>query len=213
MATKHRAIEAATVAFADRGVAGTSLDGLAAELGVTKQTILYHFGSKDGLLTAVLTEAARDLVETLRSAGAPDDPDWERVVTIVRASFDLAIRRPDLLGLLREVNRLGRPWSEVVLDVLQPLVDRALGFLDDGMRRGRFRPGDPEMVLLSAYAVVTGVVADAEVLRAVGLELDLRVAVRLRRSLLSFLEAALVAPPVVLDGGGSGPRRGDDPCR
>lgn len=206
MATKHRAVEAATVAFADRGVAGTSLDGLAAELGVTKQTILYHFGSKDGLLTAVLTDGARELVETLRGAIEPADPDWDRVVNIVRASFALAIRRPDLLGLLREVNRLGRPWSEVVLDVLQPLVDRAVCFLDEGMRQGRFRSGDPQMVLLSAYAVVTGAVADAEALRAVGLDLDLRVAVRLRRSLLSFLEAVLVVTPIPDDRGGQGER-------
>jgi len=60
------------------------------------------------------------------------------------------------------------------------------------MAAGRFRHGDPQMVLLSAYAVVTGVVSDGEVLRAVGLQLDLRVAARLRRTLLVYLEAALV---------------------
>jgi hypothetical protein len=59
------------------------------------------------------------------------------------------------------------------------------------------------MVLVSTYSVVTGVVSDAEVLRAVGLDLDLRVAARLRRTLLSFLEAVLVGPS-----SGSGGRSG-----
>lgn len=193
MSTKHRALDAATVAFAGRGVAGTSLDGLAAELGVTKQTILYHFGSKDGLIASVLNTAAEDLLAELEVATDGSEPGWDRVVAMVRASFALAVRRPELLGLLREVSRLGPPWSEVVVDLLQPLIDRAVANLESGMAEGRFRPGDPRLVLVSAYALVTGVVTDAEVLRAVGLELDLRVAVRLRRTLLWFLEAALVA--------------------
>lgn len=183
---------AATVAFADRGVAGTSLDALAAELGVTKQTILYHFGSKNGLITDVLTEAAADLLAELESAIDRSDPGWERVESTIRASFALAIRRPELLGLLREVNRLGQPWSALVLEVLRPLVDQAVAYLEAGMEAGQFRSNDPRLVLVSSYAAVTGVVTDAEVLRAVGLELDLRVAVGLRRTLLSFLRAALI---------------------
>lgn len=190
--TKDRALAAATVAFAGKGVAGTSLDGLAAELGITKQTILYHFGSKDGLITAVLVEAAEELLSAMQSAIDVSQPGWDRVVATVRSSFALAVRRPDLLGLLGEVNRLGSPWSEQVLKLLQPLIDRAIEDLTAGMDEGRFQRGDPQMVLVSAYAVVTGVVSDAEVLRAVGLELDLRVAARLRRTLLSFLEAVLM---------------------
>ncbi|MEM7272027.1 MAG: TetR/AcrR family transcriptional regulator [Actinomycetota bacterium] len=198
--TKHRAIAAATVAFADKGVAGTSLDGLAGELGVTKQTILYHFGSKSGLISAVVERAAADLLVELQRAIDISEPGWDRVVATVRASFALAVRRPELLGVLREVNRLGPPWSEQALELLQPVIDRAIADLTDGMAAGRFQPGDPQMVLLAAYAVVTGVVSDVEVLRAVGLRLDLRVTARLRRTLLSFLEAALMVP----DDGASG---------
>ena len=193
MDTKHRITRAATIAFADNGVAGTSLDGLARELGVTKQTVLYHFGSKEGLTTAVLEEAAEDLLDALNTAMSISAPGWERVVATVRASFALAVQRPELLGLLREVNRLGPPWSQSVLDLLQPLVSRTVTDLEAGMVDGRFRNGDPKLVLVSAYAVVTGVVTNGEVLRAVGLELDLRVAARLRRTLLAFLEAALMA--------------------
>jgi len=56
-----------------------------------------------------------------------------------------------------------------------------------------------QLALVSPYAVAPGVVADVEVLRAFGLDLDLRVAARLRRTLLSFLEAVLVGPAVIAD--------------
>lgn len=184
-------MRAATVAFAERGVAGTSLDLLAAELGVTKQTILYHFGSKGGLIQAVLARAAEDLASELESAVIGVEAGWASVEAVVRASFGLAVRRPELLGVLREIARLGSPWSESALDLLQPLVDRAVVALTDGMKAGLYQPGDPRLILVSAYAVVSGVVADSELLRAMGMRLDLRTAAGLRRTLLLFLRAVL----------------------
>ena len=191
MTTQHRALRAATVAFAERGVAGTSLDLLAAELGVTKQTILYHFGSKSGLIEAVLARASEDLAAELEAAVAGVEAGWPSVEAVVRASFGLAVRRPELLGVLREIARLGSPWSESALDLLQPLVDRAIVALNDGMDAGLFQSGDARLILVSAYAVVSGVVADSELLRAMGMRLDLRTAAGLRRTLLSFLGAVL----------------------
>ena len=93
--------------------------------------------------------------------------------------------------MLREIGRLGSPWSESALDLLEPLIGRAVVALDDGMASGRFQPGDSRLILVSAYAVVSGVVADSELLRAMGMRLDLRTAAGLRRTLLSFLGAVL----------------------
>ncbi len=191
MTTQHRALRAATVAFAERGVAGTSLDLLAAELGVTKQTILYHFGSKGGLIEAVLAQAAADLTSELDDAVRGVKAGWPSVEAVVRASFGLAVRRPELLGVLREIARLGSPWSESALDLLQPLIDRAIVALTDGMNARLFQAGDPRLVLVSAYAVVSGIVADSALLQAMGMQLDLRTAAGLRRTLLLFLGATL----------------------
>jgi AcrR family transcriptional regulator len=192
-ATARLAIDTAAAAFADRGVAATSLDDLARTMGVTKQTILYHFKSKSGLLTAVLDDAAETLRAELDRSTEASPPGWPRVESTVRAAFGLAVRRPELLGLLREVGRLGPPVSDDVIELLQPLVDRATASLAHGMDLGHFRRSDPRLVLVSSYAAVTGVVSDPEILRAVGLELDLRTAAQLRRTVLDFLEAALVS--------------------
>lgn len=192
MTTKDRVRAVASVQFAERGYEAVSLDALAHELGVTKQTILYHFGSKAGLLDAVLTQATGELVATLERAVERAEPGWGRVEVVVRAAFALAVQRPELLGLLREVSRLGPPAATAVIAALQPLVDRALAALDSAMDDGAFRRADSRLVLVSAYATVTGVVGDAAALRAVGLELDLRRAAALRRTMLQFLRAALV---------------------
>ena len=53
---------------ARRGYEATSLDALAAELGIRKQTILYYFPSKEALLDAVIDRSAAELAATLEDA-------------------------------------------------------------------------------------------------------------------------------------------------
>jgi AcrR family transcriptional regulator len=191
MGTRDRVLVAATEAFGTRGYDATSLDALARELGVRKQTVLYHFGSKELLLHAVVEQAAIELGEALEEALRHADPALGNVDACVRAIFRLAVRRPELLGIVRELGRLGDPWVGGMVEVLDPLVKRAADFLESEMDAGRMRRSDPRLLLVSVYSTVMGVATEAEVLRAVGIEPTLRTTARRRRELLSFLHSAL----------------------
>ncbi|MDQ3106491.1 MAG: TetR/AcrR family transcriptional regulator, partial [Actinomycetota bacterium] len=126
--TRERILDEALASFGTKGYESTSLDALAAQLGLTKQAILYHFASKELLLEAVIDRSAADLSATLEAAllGAGED-GWARIEAIVRSVFLLAARRPVLLGLLREVTRLGPPAATRLMAALDPLVARATG--------------------------------------------------------------------------------------
>lgn len=189
--TPERIVAAATESFGTRGYEATSLDAVAAELGVRKQTILYHYPSKAALLDAVIDRASADLAAVLEQAVAAPGDAIDRVERIVRSVFRLALRRPELLGVLREVSRLGPPAATRLTDNLQPLVDRARVFLEEEMAAGRLRETDARLLLLSTYSTVVGVATEVEVLRAVGIDPTLRSAALRRRELLRFLRAAL----------------------
>jgi AcrR family transcriptional regulator len=185
-------LDAALTSFGTRGFEATSLDAIAAELGVRKQTILYYFPSKDALLDGVIDACADELTAELeRTLGRAGD-GWGRVEAVVRKVFRIAARRPALLGFLREVSRLGPPASTRLADRLDPLVKRAQGFLESEMDAGRLRPRDPSLVLLAAYSMVVGVSTEVEVLGALGQEQTLRGLVRRRNGLLALLRDALV---------------------
>jgi hypothetical protein len=111
--------------------------------------------------------------------------------------FRLAARRPELLGLLREVSRLGPPAATRLADALEPLVDRARSFLEAEMDAGTMRRQDARLLLLSAYSAVIGVATEVEVLRALGVEPTSRSLVRRRSELLAFLRSALFTPAIV----------------
>jgi len=188
-------IDAALTAFGTRGYEATSLDSVAAELGVRKQTILYYFNSKEALLDAVIDEAAEELVAVVEgSLSAPDDV-WSRVDTVVRSVFRLAARRPELLGLLREVSRLGPPAATRFARILEPVIGRATRFMEEAMAAGEIRQQDSRLLLLATYSTVVGVATEVEVLRALGVEPTARALVRQRSSLREFLRSALMPPP------------------
>ena len=176
--TRERILDAALDAFGTRGFDTTSLDDLAEHLGVRKQTILYHFGSKHDLFMAMI-EAGRGRT------------GWSAVESVVNTVFRIAVREPARLGLLRETTRLGGEWADRMRESLAPVIEKARLFLTLEMRRGNMRQTDPNLVLVSAYSTVMGVATEVEVLRAVGIEPTLREAVKRRRELLRFLEAAL----------------------
>lgn len=191
--TRERVLDAALTSFGTRGYDGTSLDAIATELGVAKQTVLYYHRSKEALFDAVIDQGSAELTDRLEEALAAAGPGWGRVDAVVRTVFRLAIRRPELLGLLREVSRTGEPTARMAA-ALDPLVQRAVSFLEHEMAAGRLRRSDPRLVLVSAYSTVIGVATEVEVLRALGVEPSLRSTVNRRRELLAFLRAAL-APP------------------
>ena len=190
--TRARVLDAALSSFGTKGFEATSLDAIAADLGVRKQTILYYFPTKDALLQGVIDASADELIVELERTLGRAGQGWGRIEAVVRKVFRLAARRPALLGFLREVSRLGPPASTQLVDRLDPLVKRAQGFLEEEMAAGRLRPRDPGLVLIAAYSVVMGVATEVEVLGALGQEQTLRSLVRRRNDLLALLRDALV---------------------
>jgi TetR/AcrR family transcriptional regulator len=192
--TPERILDAALASFGTKGYEATSLDALAAGLGVRKQTILYHFKGKEALLEAVIDRSATELSDALEDGLVGAGQGWDRIEAVVRAVFRMAARRPELLNLVREVSRLGPPASTRLSDALDHLLARATGFLQAEMDSGTMRRQDPRLLLLTAYSAVIGMATEVEVLRALGFEPTARSLVRRRTELLAFLRSALVAP-------------------
>ncbi len=196
--TRQRILDAALSSVAAKGYDGTSLDALASTIGVTKQTILHHFGSKDGLLRALLERSAGELkkaVEDSLRRTLPPVRSTEAVLTVidraVRSAFRLAAYRPELIALTREVARLGGGRTADLLSALDPLTTTASRFLARAVRDGAVLPHDSHALLLGTYARVIGAATEVEVMRQLGIEPPLRILIRRQSGLLEELHRAL----------------------
>ena len=190
--TRAEILEASVDLFGSRGFGATSLDDVARVVGVAKQTVLYWFASKDELLDAVLAQTALELAAVIEAAvrAAPDEP-LARVEAVVKAVFRPAVRRPALLGLVREVSRLSPTHAERLTLQVQPFVRRAIDYLGEEMAAGRLRRADPGLVIALAYATVTGIATEPYALRAVEWPVTASGLRHLRDELIAFVLAAL----------------------
>lgn len=189
--TRDRILDAALDRFGTKGFEAASLDEIAADVGVRKQTVLYWFPSKVELLAAVIEWIADELVVGVEAALRQSSDGFARVEATVRAVFRPAVRRPALLGLVRELNRLGSPEADHLMERVGPLVERAVRFLSAEMDAGRMRRADPRLTVALVYATVVGVATEPEALRAVGWAPTPAGLRHLRAELLAYLRAAL----------------------
>ncbi len=74
--TRDQLLREATRLFAAKGFYGTSIANVADALGLTKQALLHHFGTKEKLYGEVLQLLSSQMVSDIMAArGDPDDPD------------------------------------------------------------------------------------------------------------------------------------------
>src|SRR5947199_8994688 len=86
---------AAARLFAERGYDATSVREIVEAAGVTKPTLYYHFGSKEGLAQALLTVPLTGLLEALGAIVAgPGDP-IDVLARTVEAHFAFCRDDPD----------------------------------------------------------------------------------------------------------------------
>jgi AcrR family transcriptional regulator len=157
-ARKRRIIEVATRMLARNGGRGTTLAEIAAEAGVSQAGLVYHFGTKDELLHAVLDR--RDDFEDTQLWKAGPDPGlkiFDIIAGIVR-SWDT---QPDVVGLLAVL------LAENVSDdgALRPrlranyqaTVERIATTLHAAQQRGEMRADvDPQLKAIEMLAFVSG---------------------------------------------------------
>ncbi|MBV8078591.1 MAG: TetR/AcrR family transcriptional regulator [Planctomycetaceae bacterium] len=135
---RHIASVAARL-FATRGYDATSVRTIVEEAGVTKPTLYYHFGSKEGLAQALLTVPMTELVAANRAIlEAVSDP-VEALARIIEAHFAFCREDPDrarflfaLLfgplgaGLEDEMKRFGDTFVGLITEAVRHLADAGL---------------------------------------------------------------------------------------
>jgi len=132
-ARKQELVEAAIGYLRDRGIADLSLRPLAAATGTSARLLIYHFGSKEGLLAEVLTalqsrlrESFAEMLAARREAQGepPIKVFWKwatsaRNLASLRLIYELQIlAAQNPAGYARYLKRNSRDWIELVRTAL-----------------------------------------------------------------------------------------------
>lgn len=195
VSTREVIIAEALHCFADAGYAGTSLNDIAAAVGIRRPSLLHHFPSKDALYGEVFERVLSDFLGPLEEAAAHESVGWAKVERVIVTALELFAGYPDHVRLLRREAIDGGVHLAIDLAaVLQPVFEEAAAFLAREMERGHFRHHDPKQLIVTGYGALLSSFGDAPILEGLvgSSQLD-RDAVDLRIShVVGFFRAALL---------------------
>lgn len=147
--TRRAIVDAALDVFAVRGFRAGALGEIAERVGLSPAGILYHFGSKEALLVAVIAERDRragDLIAGLSGAGAgasDDDRGLDALHELLRIA-ELCEREPGLAALhtVLQVENIepGAPAHDYFHGRSRFVRSAIEDFLTDCQRRGEVAP-------------------------------------------------------------------------
>jgi TetR/AcrR family transcriptional regulator, cholesterol catabolism regulator len=149
---------AAARVFAREGYVRSTLDDVAAQMGVTKGVIYYYFRSKEEIITEIRATAIREAVERLEAIVARGEPPEVALRAAIR---DLVGHIFDDLDRFANVLRSGERLSaesHATVRALQRRYERLLrGIVEQGIRNGVVVDLDPALMTFTMLRAVLGV--------------------------------------------------------
>jgi len=161
-ASRERLLEAAVALFAERGVAATGVDAVARKAGIVKSALYWHFGSKQGLVAAVIERVGETWLREIRASvdqGGDLDGRLERFVAGMRG---LVEERPELLRLLLAVGLERSDMDASSREAASRVVAAGRAEIVEGLHDALgYELPDPEAVAHLALEITIGIAIEA----------------------------------------------------
>ena len=155
---RYRLLQAAVQIFDRKGYAAASVREIAEAAGVTKPVVYYHFGSKEGLLLAILDQAGHDFAATLQAAVARTGAARERLVRLCEDVYAMFEKNVPVVRVAHSVFLGPRDQAPTFdLNIFERLLREAVvRIVTDGQEVGELRRTPAEDVALAIMGILEG---------------------------------------------------------
>ncbi|MCZ6831520.1 MAG: TetR/AcrR family transcriptional regulator [Gammaproteobacteria bacterium] len=155
---RQRLCELALKAFAERGIEGISLRGLAAEAGCSRTTPYRYFKNKADILAAVRqSEFQRMADATELAASSESDPD-KRLVALAKSYLQFAMERPDAYRVMYEVNQKDEQRYPELVKQIKRTQQPMISTVHEAVKTGSIH-GDPVNIVHVLWAGLHGLIS------------------------------------------------------
>ncbi len=164
--TKDLIVREARICFANQGFDGTSLNDIAAGVGIRRPSLLHYFPSKDAIYQHILELALEEWGRQIDERPTSGDGDcWAQVDSILEVSFEFFRTNPEIVRIVRREALTEKGHLDFDLGTaLRPYFLRAVRFFEREMEAGRFRRHDAENLVLTGYGALLTYFSDHRML-------------------------------------------------
>lgn len=130
---RNRILDMALSLFYEKGYDAVSVQNIVNSVGITKPTLYYYFGSKQGLLHAVVDENSRMILERLRADYIIEKDVKVTLTNVAKVFFQFALERPQFYYFMMtmmysaknsETYIAAKPWISQIYQELITIFDR-----------------------------------------------------------------------------------------
>jgi AcrR family transcriptional regulator len=152
--TKRAIFESAIKVFSKSGYNGATVDDIAANAGVAKGTLYYHFKSKEEIFRFIITEGVEVIKEELENVMNRDEDAFSKLKNLCRVQLNLVYENKDFFKVI-----MSQIWGQELRqselrDILDKYIQAIEEYVKEAIEAGVIKKGEPKFMAYTFFGLL-----------------------------------------------------------
>jgi len=152
--TKMSIFNSAIKVFSDSGYDGATMDDIAADAGVAKGTLYYHFKSKEEIFKYIITEGMTLIREKMEEEASKAQDSLSKIKVMCRVQLSLVYENRDFFKVIMS-QLWGKEIRQIQLrDYIESYIKTIQSYLQHAMDEGAIKNGEASFMAYTFFGTI-----------------------------------------------------------
>lgn len=152
--TKRVIFDSAIKIFSDNGYDGATMDDIAANAGVAKGTLYYHFKSKEEIFKYIITEGMNVIREQMEAEASKEKDALSKIKVMCRVQLGLVYQNRDFFKVV-----MSQLWGQEIRQIelreaIRTYIVHFQAYLQKAMDEGTVKQGEASFMAYTVFGTL-----------------------------------------------------------